>query len=194
MKITRLTTAVTESNFNWTIVKIETDEELTGYGEAFVGPGLAAVIREYAPVLVGEDPTALDRVIRRLRSTHAYPGLTAQAIGGIESALLDVRGKKFGLPVWQILGGKYRDSILIYADCHAGEALESLTPLVSPRVPRWMGARQTEEASDQVSLKHQGGGAWSAERLSPEADAHAAERMVAQGFRALKFDVDVPTP
>ncbi len=196
MKITRLTTAVIESNFDWTIVKIETDEGLIGYGEAFVGPALAAVIREYAPVLVGEDPTAFDRVIRRLRlrSTHAYPGLTAQALGAIESALLDVTGKKFGLPVWQLLGGKYRDSVLIYADCHAGEALESLTPLVSPRVPHWMGASETGTAPVEISLKHHGWAASDHEHLSPEAYARAAERMVAQGFRALKFDVDVPTP
>jgi len=45
MKITRISTAVLESNFDWTIVKIETDEGITGYGEAFVGPGLTAVIR-----------------------------------------------------------------------------------------------------------------------------------------------------
>lgn len=195
MKITRLTTAVIESNFDWTLVKIDTDEGVTGYGEAFVGPALAAVLRQYAPVLVGEDPTAFDRVVRRLRmrSTHAYPGLTAQALGAIESALLDVSGKKFGLPLWQILGGKYRDQVLIYADCHAGETLESLTPLVSPRVPSWMGP-EAAPSSGQVSLKHHGWNASGSEHLTPEAYARAAERMAGCGFRVLKFDVDVPTP
>jgi len=38
MKITHLSTAVLESNFDWTIVKIETDEKITGFGEAFLGP------------------------------------------------------------------------------------------------------------------------------------------------------------
>ena len=198
MKITRLSTAVLESNFDWTIIKIETDEGVTGYGEAFVGPALAAVIREYAPVLVGEDPTAFDRVIRRLRlrSTHAHPGLTAQALGGIESALLDVTGKRFGLPIWQLLGGKYRDAVLIYADCHAGETLESLTPLVSPRVPHWAASEQSAASvwPAQVSLKHHGWDASRPESLTPEAYRRAAEQMAARGFRALKFDVDVPTP
>mgnify|MGYP001594823140 CR=1 FL=1 len=40
MKITRLTTAVLEANFDWTFVKVETDEKITGYAEAFVGPAL----------------------------------------------------------------------------------------------------------------------------------------------------------
>src|SRR5208337_2861009 len=128
MKITRISTAVLESNFDWTIVKIETDEGITGYGEAFVGPGLTAVIREFAGILVGDDPTSIDRVLRRLRlsSLYASPGLMFHAIGGIEYALLDIIGKRHKLPVWQILGGKYRETVPIYADCHAGEALESI--------------------------------------------------------------------
>src|SRR5690349_200172 len=46
MKIKHISTAVMEANFDWTIVKVETDENITGYGEAFLGPGLTAVIRE----------------------------------------------------------------------------------------------------------------------------------------------------
>src|SRR5438093_13373294 len=118
MRITHISTAVLESNFDWTIVKVETDEKVTGYGEAFLGPGLTAVIREFATVLVGEDPTSIDRILRRMRGTsvHASPGLTWHAIDGIECALLDLTGKQFQLPVWQILGGKYRDEVRIYAD------------------------------------------------------------------------------
>ena len=55
MRITRVSTAVLESNFDWTIVKIETDEGITGYGEAFLGPGLTAVIREFAGILQGDE-------------------------------------------------------------------------------------------------------------------------------------------
>src|SRR5690349_4243399 len=110
MRITRVSTAVLEANFDRTIVKIETDEGVTGYGEAFLGPGLTAVIREFATILVGDDPTSIDRVLRRLRLScvHASPGLSFHAIGGIECALLDILGKKHRMPVWQILGGKYR--------------------------------------------------------------------------------------
>src|SRR2546425_4710523 len=140
MKITHISTAVMESNFDWTIVKFETDEKVTGFGEAFLGPGLTGVIKEFAAILVGEDPTSIDRILRRMRLScvHASPGLTFHAINGIESALLDLVGKRYKLPIWQILGGKYRDYVRIYADCHAGDALESISPLLVPRDPQWM--------------------------------------------------------
>ena len=84
MKITNVTTAVIESNFDWTIVKVETDEKITGFGEAFLGPGLTAVIHEFAAILVGEDPTPIDRILRRMRASTVYasPGLVLHAIPG----------------------------------------------------------------------------------------------------------------
>ncbi len=57
----------------------------------------------------------------RASCVHASPGLVFHAINGIETALLDAIGKRYKLPIWQILGGKYRDHVRIYADCHAGE-------------------------------------------------------------------------
>jgi L-alanine-DL-glutamate epimerase-like enolase superfamily enzyme len=196
MKITNVTTAVLESNFDWTIVKIETDEKIVGYGEAFLGPGLTAVIGEFAGIVMGEDPTSIDRILRRMRasSVHASPGLTLHAINGIEGALLDVIGKKFKMPVWQILGGKYRDHVRIYADCHAGEALESINPLLVPRTPHWMKKKGEVERKSVVSLKHHGWDAAGRDHLTPESYGRRAKEMVARGFRVLKFDVDVPTP
>ena len=196
MRITRLSTAVLESNFDWTIVRIDTNEKITGFAEAFVGPGLATVIGEFAAILVGEDATSIDRLLRRLRAScvHASPGLTYHAIQGIEAALLDAIGKKFRMPVWQMLGGKYRDRIRIYADCHGGEALESITPLVVPRVPHWMRTGGEPQRQSKVSLKHHGWDAAGQEDLRPEAYGRRAREMAERGFRILKFDIDVPTP
>jgi L-alanine-DL-glutamate epimerase-like enolase superfamily enzyme len=196
MRITHLSTAVMESNFDWTIVKVETDDKITGYGEAFLGPGLTAVIQEFGEILKGEDPTSIDRVLRRMRAScvHASPGLAFHAINGIETALLDAIGKRYKLPIWQILGGKYRDQVRMYADCHAGEALESITPLLVPRDPQWMRAAGDRERQSLVSLKHHGWDASGEEHLTPEAYGRRAREMAARGFRILKFDVDVPTP
>lgn len=196
MQITRVSTAVLESNFDWTIVKIETDEGVTGYGEAFLGPGLTAVIREFGQILVGDDPASLDRMLRRLRLScvHASPGLAFHALGGIECALLDILGKRHGIPVWQILGGKYRDEVPIYADCHAGEALESISALLVPRTPQWMREPSEAERSSIVSLKHHGWDASKKDHLKAEAYAARAQEMAGRGFRMLKFDVDVPMP
>lgn len=197
MKITRVSTAVLQANFDWTIVKIETDEKITGYGEAFVGPGLPGVIAEFGRILEGEDPSSLDRLMRKLRwsCAHASPGLVAHAYCGIETALLDILGKKHGMPVWQLLGGKYRDRVKIYADCHGGEALESIDCLLVPRTPAWMKSEPRNRAAS-VSLKHHGWNksADAAAQLTPEAYAARASQMASRGFRILKFDVDVPTP
>lgn len=201
MIITKLSTAVMEANFDWTIVKIETDEGITGYGEAFLAPGLPAVIQEYSIVIEGLDPTHLDRTIRRLRAScvHASPGMAWHAIGGIETALLDLVGKKYGLPVWQILGGKYRDEVRIYADCHAGDALESLGPLVNPRTPNWMKKPGDTPEHDTpvrslIDIKHHGWDANKKEHLTPDSFGARAQQMAQRGFTMLKFDVDVPKP
>jgi L-alanine-DL-glutamate epimerase-like enolase superfamily enzyme len=196
MKITHLSTAVVESNFDWTIVKIETDEKITGFGEAFLGPGLTAVIQEFAAILIGEDPTSIDRLLRRMHASVVYasPGLVFHAINGIETALLDLIGKKYKQPVWQILEGKYRDHMRVYADCHAGEALESITPMLLPRTPAWMRKASDEKHKGVASLKHHGWDASSQDHLTPESYARRATEMAARGFRILKFDVDVPTP
>ena len=196
MKITNVSTAVLESNFDWILVKVETDEGITGYGEGFLGPGVTAVIKEFASVLTGEDPTSLDRLLRRMRGTTIYasPGLVYHAINAVECALIDAVGKKFRLPAWQILGGKYRDEVRIYADCHAGEALESITPLLLPRTPQWMRKPGDENRKSLLSLKHHGWDASGNEHLTPASYASRAGEMAARGFRILKFDVDVPTP
>lgn len=194
MRITRLTTAVIEANFDWTLIKLETDEGATGYGEAYFGPGLSAVIREYAPLIEGEDPTSIDVMVRKMKaaSVHVWPGLATHAVCGIEAALLDAIGKRYRLPLWQILGGKYRDRVSVYVDCHAGESLESITPLLVPRTPSWQPG-EARRAEGGPNVKHR----WDQpgeQHLTPEAYARRAAQMAARGFAILKFDIDVPMP
>ena len=195
MNITNLTTAVVEANFDWILIKVETDDGITGYGEAFFGPGITAVIRDFRCLLIGEDPTSLDRLIRRLRAAcaHCSPGLSTHAICGIEAALLDVLGKKLKVPVWRLLGGKYRDEVRVYADCHAGEALESINCVLAPRTPCWDPDADPGQFG-AVSVKHHGWDASKPEHLTAEAYAKQAVEMASRGFRMLKFDVDVPMP
>jgi L-alanine-DL-glutamate epimerase-like enolase superfamily enzyme len=130
----------------------------------------------------------------KLSCIHDSPGLMNHAIQGIETALLDLIGKRHNMPVWQILGGKYRDDVHIYADCHAGDALESISPLLLPRTPQWMRTEEAKERRSLVSLKHHGWDASKQDHLTADAYAERATEMAARGFRTLKFDVDVPTP
>lgn len=195
MKIQRLTYAVLEANYDWTIVRIDADDGRFGLGEAYMGPGLAAILREMAPLLAGQDPFQFEVLVRRLRASvvHAAPGVAWHAIAGIEAALLDLVGKAVGQPVWRLLGGKYREQVRVYADCHAGEALESISALLVPRTPAWTGRADAAEQPG-FSVKHHG---WDTEQthgVTPEAYAESAAAMKARGFDLLKFDVDVPTP
>ncbi len=192
MKITRVTTAVIEGNFDWTIVRIETDEDLQGYGESYFAPGLTAIIAELGLLLVGEDPRDVRRLFRRMQmaasGAGSVAGIVYNAITGIETALWDLCAKAAGVPLYRMLGGKFRSNVRIYADCHAGEGLESLDCLMRSRSPtRQLSAEcrrpanYFEETSDEILF-------------TPEMYRQRAREMKAGAFTALKFDVDVPNP
>lgn len=197
MRIQRIQTAVIEANYDWTIVKITADTGLVGWGEALVAPGLTATLAEFSEFLVGEDPRDVDRLCRLMRTAvgGAGPaGMTYHAISGIETALWDLVGKDANLPVYQFLGGKYRDRVRIYADCHAGKGLASLSPVLVPRTPSWMTeGKKTRDRQAELSTKYHGGQKSEAKEIRPRDYARRALEMKRRGFTALKFDVDVPT-
>jgi len=109
-------------SFNQIIVTIETDEGITGYGEAFgygVPEATASVIdKVLKPMLVGEDPTKISAIQDNLyRKTHLFGryGITTFAISGIDIALWDIAGKAAGLPLYRLLGGADTDKVAAYA-------------------------------------------------------------------------------
>jgi hypothetical protein len=97
-------------------VKVTTDDGLVGwseYNEAFGGSGLTALIDRLAPTLVGKDPRAHEAqvaLMQALRRTAAG-GVVQQAVGAIENALLDVKARALGIPVFELLGGPIREEI-----------------------------------------------------------------------------------
>ncbi len=133
MKITRVRSHVLEARLSqpfaysraWydaraaNIVEIETDQGVVGWGECY-GPAriTAAVVDSVAPWLVGEDPLRTDHLWRtiyaRLRD-HGQKGVVIQGLSGIDIALWDIKGKHFGVPVHQLLGGSVRTEIKAYA-------------------------------------------------------------------------------
>ncbi len=192
MKITRLKTAVVEGNFDWTYVRLETDEGINGLGECFFAPGLTKMLHELAPVIVGKDPRDIRCIFRRLQLAASGAGSVAgtiyNAITGIEMALWDLAGQWLGVPIYRLLGGKFRDRVRIYADCHAGEGLESFDAILQSRSSSWVNRDGDhpkrgyfEERVDKVVF-------------TPETYGRRAKQMAAQGFTALKFDIDVPNP
>ncbi len=203
MKITDVKTAVVEANYDWTFVRVYTDEGITGLGESFLAPGLTAIIRDLKPLLVGEDPRNIDKLWSKMRwaasGAGSMGGIVYNAISGIEAALWDAVGKHYGAPIHALLGGKYRDRVRVYADCHAGEALEALDSVMVARRPKWLpdeiGATIASSAVNHPVHGRAFGVAETGEVFTPEMYAERAREVVEEmGFTALKFDLDVPNP
>lgn len=192
MKIIGLKTAVVEGNFDWTYVRVETDEGVSGLGECFFAPGLTQILRELSHVIEGEDPRNIRYLFRRLQwaasGAGSVAGIVYNAITGIETALWDLAGKASSLPIYRLLGGKFRDKVRIYADCHAGESLESLDAVLYSRPASWAGNSAGDVPKSLFDTK--------ADHViyTPEMYGERARRMAALGFTALKFDLDVPNP
>lgn len=193
MKITGLKTAVVQGNFDWTYVRIDTDEGISGLGECFFAPGLTGILHELSRVIVGHDPRDIRSLFRRLQWATSGAGSVAgtiyNAITGIEVALWDLNGKVLNVPVYRLLGGKFRNQIRIYADCHAGESLESLDAVLHSRPASW--APKRGEHCQPRSFFHTKS---DSVIFTPEMYGARAKQMASEGFTALKFDLDVPNP
>ncbi len=116
---------------NWLFVKVYTDEGVTGIGECSGWPRvIETAVQDIKHILIGEDPTHIERLWQRMMSAIMAHGMTGTvgsgAMTGIDMALWDIKGKVLGVPVWNLLGGKVRDRIRIYAHANTPEVALSL--------------------------------------------------------------------
>jgi galactonate dehydratase len=122
MKITRIETFIVDAaRANYVLVKIFTDEGITGVGEGSIEMGektIAARIMEMEPYLVGQNPFQTDHHnLTLLRDSYWRTGVyNRSALAAIDGALLDIKGKALDVPVYELMGGKQRDSIRCYAN------------------------------------------------------------------------------
>ena len=108
----------------WTFVQIDTDEGITGWGEATNYPGGGSFLTAHAilllkEVLIGADPANIEPLWHTMYRRYTYlgaRGLPTAAISGIDIALWDIKGKALGKPIYDLLGGKFRDTIRLYAN------------------------------------------------------------------------------
>ncbi len=111
---------------NWIFVEVQTDEGITGLGEAtteYHEQAVAAMIEQhFAPMLIGQDPTQVHRAWQQMQRFFWWRGGVAasSAASGIEQALWDITGKAYGLPVYKLLGGAVRDRVRVYARMDLG--------------------------------------------------------------------------
>lgn len=129
MKISSIKTAATRGHGMHLWVKIETDAGVTGLGECVHGGMQAiAIIEHLAPKLVGRDPFAIDALFEEMRRSHVFDGGTGgaliTALTGIELALWDLKGKALNTPLYELMGGKFRDKIWVYADCEIDPGMD----------------------------------------------------------------------
>ncbi len=127
MKITDIKTAEVRvkvdgvPHYTYYYVRIHTDEGIYGTGEAsHVDGGWRGTTRSMAPQLIGKDPRDVDACFEGIRRSYlfrgGFSGLGISALTGLEIALWDLAGKAQGVPVYRLLGGKFRDRVRLYVD------------------------------------------------------------------------------
>ncbi|MFC7230281.1 mandelate racemase/muconate lactonizing enzyme family protein [Saliphagus sp. GCM10025308] len=130
VEITDIQTTMVDGNFPWTLVRVYTDAGIVGTGEAYWGAGVSELVERMKPFLQGENPLDIDRLtehmVQKMSGEGSLAGVTVTAISGIEIALHDLVGKILEVPAYQLLGGKYRDEMRVYCDCHTEEEADPI--------------------------------------------------------------------
>jgi L-alanine-DL-glutamate epimerase-like enolase superfamily enzyme len=169
MKVARLETLACDAGWRpWIFLKATTDDGGVGWAEitdSHGSPrGLAGIVEDLTPQVVGRDPRAVERIVWDLfRATRQSPGSVIQkAIGGIENALLDLKAKALGVPVYELFGGPTRDEVEVYWS-HCG----------TTRARAWKATNTPKLASydDVVAL---------------------GREVVERGFKAFKTNIVIP--
>jgi galactonate dehydratase len=133
MKITGLETIRLREHPNLIWVRVLTNDGLVGIGETFLGAAAveAYLHEEAAPLLLGQNPLSIDRIAEQLRGYLGFRGAGVEMRGNsaVNIALWDILGKVTGQPVWQLLGGRTRDSIRVYNTCAGSNYVRENRPV-----------------------------------------------------------------
>lgn len=125
LKITDLRVAVIAgAPMTVPLIRIDTNQGISGYGEVRDG-GSKFYALMLKSRLLGENPCNVDKIFRKIKQ---FGGHARQAGGvcGVEMALWDLAGKAYGVPAYQMLGGRFRDKVRLYADTTEGTPGEKL--------------------------------------------------------------------
>jgi len=137
MKITDLKCAIIGRN---PVIRILTDEGIEGIGQAeSAKQDLKWHFLYYKDMIVGMDPTDVERVMQKIRRLGSYKPWGA-GVSTIEMALWDIAGKAAGVPVYKLLGGKVRDRVMTY-NGNVRRSMSDSQPADYAEEMRWMKAR-----------------------------------------------------
>jgi galactonate dehydratase len=123
MKITGVTAHhLPGTRYPWVFVRVDTDAGIHGIGQISSGPNsavVAAAASRLGPLLIGEDASRIEYLWHRLYSSFnslGSLGFVSAIISGIDIALWDIRGKALGLPIYELLGGRFHDRLILYSN------------------------------------------------------------------------------
>ncbi len=132
MKITNCRIIVCCPGRNFVTLKIETDQGVHGIGDATLNGrelAVAAYLTEHiVPTLIGRDPARIEDIWQYLyRGAYWRRGpVTMSAIAAVDTALWDLKGKMAGMPLYELLGGKSRDGVMVYGHANGKDIAETL--------------------------------------------------------------------
>src|SRR6478735_11785588 len=132
MKITNARVIVCCPGRNFVTLKIETDEGLTGIGDATLNGRELAVVayltEHVIPCLIGRDAHQIEDIWQYLyRGAYWRRGpVTMTAIAAVDTALWDLKAKAAGMPLYQVLGGRSRTGVMVYGHANGGDIAETL--------------------------------------------------------------------
>ena len=114
LKITDLRGCTVAANYDYPIIRIDTNQGVYGLGEVR-DAGLLGMGLILKPMLVGRNPLQIEAVLRNIRQ-YAGQGRLGGGYSAVDMALHDIAGKVYGVPAWRLIGNKQRDRIRIYCD------------------------------------------------------------------------------
>ena len=123
MKITGLTAYhLPGTRYPWVFVRLDTDAGIHGIGQISSGPNsaiVAAAASRLGPLLIGQDPSRIEYLWHTLYAgfnSLGSHGFVSAIISGIDIALWDIRGKTLDLPIYELLGGRFHDRLVLYSN------------------------------------------------------------------------------
>jgi len=135
LKITDMRIAVVgKANWRWPIIKLYTNQGLVGLGEVRDGASARYALMLKSRLL-GENPCDVDRLFKKIQQFGGH-GRFAGGVCGVEMALMDLAGKAWGVPAYQLVGGKYRDRVKAYSDTPLRKDPEEMGKALKGRMAR----------------------------------------------------------
>ena len=135
LRITDVRTAtVGWDKWHFTIVRIDTNQGLSGYGEVRDLAGKTYALMPKGRLL-GENPCNVDKIFRKIKQ-FGHHGRQAGGVCGIEMALMDLAGKAYGVPAYVLAGGKFRDRVRMYCDTPNEPTGEAMGRKLQERIDR----------------------------------------------------------